>query len=117
MGYWQKRISAFGHAFRGIGTFFRESPHARIHALAALLVTLAGFRFDLSQLEWVAIMLCFALVLSLEAINSALEYAVDLSSPDKHPLAKKAKDVAAAAVLLAALFTIIIAALIFVPKI
>ena len=111
-----KRILAFKYAISGVICFFKETVHARIHALATFLVLFFGFYFQLQNLEWVIILLCVALVLSLEAINSAIEYAVDLASPEHHELAKKAKDVAAAAVLMASVFSFIIALLIFIPK-
>lgn len=116
--YFRKRIESFGYAFQGLFDFFSgRHPHAMIHLLAVVLVTVAGFLCRISQTEWMLVLLCFALVLSLEAINSALEYLVDLASPEYHPLAKKAKDMAAAAVLIAAMITVIIAGLIFFPKI
>jgi len=60
-------------------------------------VTVAGFFFSISSLEWVAVVLCIASVFALEAVNTALEYLTDLASPEFHPLAGKAKDVAAGA--------------------
>ena len=113
----KNRIAAFKHAFNGVVCFFKETPHAKIQALAAVLVVLAGFFLNISTTEWAIVLLCFALIFSLEALNSTVEYLVDLVSPNYHQLAKKAKDVAAAAVLMAAVFTVIIACLIFVPKI
>lgn len=113
----QKRLSAFKFAFQGIATFFKETPHARVHLIAAIAVCILGFYFNLSQTEWLAVILCIALVFIAEAFNSAIEYLVDLATDQVHPLAKKAKDVAAAAVLLAALFSCIIAVLIFFPHI
>ncbi len=116
--YIKKRIQSFTYAFKGLFDFFSgRHPHAIIHLTAVLLVTLAGFYFNITRVEWMLVLLCFALVLSLEAINSSLEYLVDLASPDYHPLAAKAKDIAAAAVLIAAFITVLIAALIFIPKI
>lgn len=118
LNYLRKRIQSFGYAFKGLADFFSgRHPHAMIHLLAVVLVSIAGFYFNISATDWCMLLLCFALVLSLEAMNSALEYVVDLVSPEHHPLAGKAKDMAAAAVLIAALITIIIAAIIFVPKI
>lgn len=116
MGYLSERLRAFGYAFKGIQTFFVDSQHARIHLFAVILVSALGFYLGIATLEWVAIFLCFALVLALEAINSAIEYTIDLISPEQHPLAKKAKDVAAGAVLICAIFTVLIALFIFVPK-
>jgi diacylglycerol kinase len=94
-----------------------SQPNARIHLAAAMVAILAGFFFRISSLEWVAIVLCIALVFALEAVNTALEFLTDLVSPDFHPLAGKAKDVAAAAVLVAALGAAAAGLIIFLPKI
>ena len=112
----KKRIKAFGHAFNGVFTFFRSGVHAQIHLAAVIVVVCTGFWLGLSNMEWIAVLLCFALVLSMEAVNSAIEFLTDLVTPDYHELAKKTKDVAAAAVLFSALFSVIIALIIFIPK-
>lgn len=116
-GYLKKRRKSFGHAFAGVAIFFKETAHAKIHAVATLLVVVCGFVFDVSSTEWLILLLCIGLVLGLEAMNTALEYVVDLVSPNYHPLAKKAKDVAAAAVLMAAMASAVVAAIIFLPGI
>jgi diacylglycerol kinase len=113
----RRRINSFRYAFQGLADLFRSQVNARIHLAVALAVVLAGGYFGLSALEWVALVVCIAGVLALEAINTALEYLTDLVSPDIHPLAGKAKDVAAAAVLLAAFGAVVVGLLIFLPKI
>ena len=115
MGYLQKRILAFKVAFQGLYLFFKDGAHAKVHLLATFVVVLMGWYLNITKTEWMLNLVCIALVLSLEAINSALEYLVDLVSPDFHPLAKKSKDIAAAAVLIAAIFALIIGLLIFLP--
>lgn len=110
-----KRFTAFQFAIQGIVTFFNETVHARLHFIATVLVSFLGIYFQITKTEWLILVLCMALVIVAEALNSALEYVVDLTTSQIHPLAKKAKDVAAAAVLLAALFSCIIAVLIFYP--
>lgn len=112
----KKRLNAFRFALTGIHTFFNETFHAKIHALAAVFAIAGGFWFKLSAIEWMFLILSIFLVFMTEMINSAIEYVVDLISPEQNSLAKKAKDVAAGAVLLAAIFSIIIAAYIFIPK-
>ncbi len=112
----KKRIASFQYAFRGVRNLFKSQPNARIHVVVALLVVAAGFIFNLSRMEWVAVVICVALVLSLEAMNTAIEHLTDLASPDFHPLAGKAKDVAAAAVLLAAIGAVMVGTIIFLPK-
>ncbi len=111
-----QRINSFRFAFQGIYVFFKNEIHAKIHLLAVFLVTIFGIYSKISPTEWCIILLCFALVLAAEMINSAIENVVDLISPELHPLAGKAKDLAAGAVLTASIFTVIIAALIFIPK-
>jgi diacylglycerol kinase len=112
----RKRIESFGYAFKGIATLFSSQPNARIHAVVLTLVVAFGFYFKIEKTEWLAITLVAALVLSAEAMNTAVEFVVDLVSPDYHPLAGKAKDVAAAAVLLAAFGAVIMGLIIFLPR-
>ena len=113
----QKRSASFRYAINGLTNMFKSEPNARIHAIAATMAVLAGFFFQISRMEWIAVVLCIALVLSLEALNTAIEHLTDLVSPGINPLAGKAKDVAAAAVLLGAIGSVLVATLIFLPKI
>lgn len=113
----KKRIKSFGYAIKGISTLFSTQINARIHAMALIIVVLMGFYYHINGHEWTIIILTSAMVLSAEAMNTAIEFVVDMVSPDYHILAEKAKDVAAAAVLLAAIGAIIIGLLIFLPKI
>ncbi|MBK9335124.1 MAG: diacylglycerol kinase family protein [Lewinellaceae bacterium] len=108
--------NSFRYAFRGLADLFRTQPNARFHLAASVAVVLAGFWFDISRLEWIAVAFCIALVLALEAVNTAIEYLTDLVSPDYHPLAGKAKDVAAGAVLVAAIGSAAVGVLVFLPK-
>ncbi len=112
----RKRISSFRYAFRGLSDLFRRQPNARIHLLAAVSVVALGIYCQISRMEWIALSICISLVLALEALNTALEYLTDLISPEFHPLAGKAKDVAAAAVLLAAAGAVVVGLLIFIPR-
>ena len=108
--------NSFGYAFKGLADLFRSQPNARIHLIVAIAALLLGGWLGLSRLEWVAIVLCIAVVLAMEALNTGLEYLTDLVSPEYHPLAGKAKDAAAAAVLLAAAGAVVVGVLIFLPK-
>ena len=112
----KKRIQSFGFALKGVATLFKTQPNARIHLMAILLVTVAGYLLKVSITEWCFIVMSFAMVLAAEAFNTAVEFVVDLTSPDYHPLAGKAKDVAAAAVLITAIGAAIIGLIIFLPK-
>jgi diacylglycerol kinase (ATP) len=108
---------SFLHAMAGIAAAVKGERNMRIHLAAAVVAILLGAWLGLSACEWASIMLCIALVVSLECANTAIEAAVDLASPDIHPLAKKAKDCAAGAVLLAAMGAAIVGCIIFAPKV
>jgi diacylglycerol kinase (ATP) len=109
------RIHSFGHAFRGWGYVLRTQHNAWIHAFVSTLVILAAFWLRLPPHDWAILLLAIALVWTAEFINTALEAVVDLASPQHHPLAKVGKDVGAAAVLIAALTSILIGLLILGP--
>ena len=108
------RAASFAHAWRGLRLFVAQ-PNARIHVLAAVLVLVLACWLLVSDLEWVALVLAIALVMGAEALNTALEYAVDLASPEWHPLARDAKDVAAAAVLMASIGAAVVGVVVFWP--
>ena len=108
------RAASFSHALRGLRLFVSQ-PNARIHVLAALLVVALACWLKVSALEWVALVLAIALVMGAEALNTALEYAVDLASPEWHALARDAKDVAAAAVLIASIGAAVVGVVVFWP--
>lgn len=116
ISYLRTRIKSFGYAFRGIAELFRNTPNARIHLLAVIVITMMGLWLRLSGTEWCFIIICMSISLTAEAVNTAIEHVVDLASPDIHPLAGKAKDVAAGAVLLSVIFGGIVWGLIFIPK-
>lgn len=109
------RIRAFGYAFHGWGYVLRTQRNAWIHALATCLVVLAAAWLRLPARDWAALVLAIAMVWTAEVINTSLEAVVDLASPRHHPLAKVGKDVGAAAVLIAALTSILVGLLILGP--
>ncbi len=115
--YFAARSKSFLYAFKGLLFLFSTQANARIHFLALSVVVAAGFFLNISISEWCLCSLCIGMVLAAEAMNTAIESIVDLVSPDYHPLAGRAKDVAAAAVLLTAISAAIVGGLIFVPKI
>lgn len=106
---------SFGYAFEGIWTGIHKERNMKIHCLAIICVTLAGTLFHITPTEWCICLLLFALVASLELVNTAVEAVVDLVTEEKKPLAKIAKDTAAGAVLFAAIVSVIIGCIIFVP--
>jgi diacylglycerol kinase len=112
---WRARAESFRHAFRGVATLAATQHNARIHAALTLVVVALGLVLGVSRLEWALLVLAIGLVWGAEAVNTALEWLCDVSSPEYHPLVKKAKDVAAAGVLLAALAAAAAGLLVLLP--
>jgi undecaprenol kinase len=105
------------HALDGIGIILKEEKNMRSHALFGLIPLLLAWFFGSSPMEWIVIIFCIFLVIIMEFLNTIFENVVDLVTDyEYHPLAKKAKDIAAGAVLVTAFFAILIAAIIFLPK-
>jgi diacylglycerol kinase (ATP) len=115
--YLSARLRSLGHAFRGLKLLLQTQPNARIHALATVLVVAAGALLRIAPAEWALIVLAIACVWVAEALNTSIEFLVDLVSPEHHPLAAKAKDVAAGAVLAAAIGAAIIGGFVFGPHV
>jgi diacylglycerol kinase len=106
---------SFYFAFAGLHYLFRTQRNARIHlALGAAACGLAGW-LRISRMEWGLLVLAIAAVIILEGLNTAMEAVVDLASPDLHPLAKVAKDLAAGMVLVASVASVVIGLLILGP--
>jgi diacylglycerol kinase (ATP) len=112
----RKRIASFRYALKGIRTLVMTQANARIHLIFVILVALAGWYFNIEKYEWYWVITACVMVLAAEAFNTAIEFIVDMVSPEYHPLAEKAKDVAAAAVLITAIGAAILGLLIFLPK-
>lgn len=109
------RIRAFGYAFRGWWYVLRTQRNAWIHALVTTLAVLLAFWLGLPARDWAVLLVTIAMVWTAEFINTALEAVVDLASPQHHPLAKVGKDVGAAAVLIAALTSVLVGLLVLGP--
>ena len=107
----------FLNAFRGLYVISRTTRHLFIHIVTALVVIVLGFYLVVSDLEWVALVFAIGFVLVVEALNTAIEIDIDLTSPEYHPFARDTKDVAAAAVLLSVFLAIVVGLIIFLPKI
>ena len=110
-------IKSFQHAFCGILTSFVIGRNIKVHYTAALAAVLSGLSFGISKVELLIILLISAQVICLEMVNTAIERTVDLVTAEYHLYAKIAKDVAAGAVLVAAIFATIIGGIIFLPYI
>lgn len=115
MGMTRLRAS-FAAAFQGLVWALRTQQNLRIHAAAAILVTILGFLLQIPLISAAVLALTMAFVISLELANTAIEAVVDLLSPEYHPLAGRAKDVAAAAVLVASMGAVAVGSLILGPR-
>lgn len=113
--FFVSRVHSFRHAFRGWFYALRTQRNAWIHSVVATVVLILGIWLRLSSTDWAILILTIAMVFAAEFMNTAIEAVVDLASPESHPLAKIAKDVGAAAVLVAALAAILIGLLILGP--
>ena len=111
------RILSFGFALQGLITFFKTQHNAWIHLLASVVVITMGFVLNVDRAEWCLLIIAIGFVFVAEMINTAIEFLTDLVSPQFHPTAKKVKDVAAGAVLIAALSAVAIGLIVFLPKI
>jgi diacylglycerol kinase len=109
-------VRSFGYAFEGLATILRTQPNFWIHLLAACAALALGAIVHLTPPEMALIVLTSALVLIVESVNTALETLCDLVSPGYHPLIKRAKDVSAAGVLIAATAAVVVALLLFGPR-
>src|SRR5438309_10092894 len=105
-------LRSFGYAFAGIAYIVRTQRNARIEIAVGLGAVVLALWLGLAPLEWAVLAITIALVLALEWINTSLELAVTLASPERHPSAKAAKDVAAACVLLGATTSVIVGILV-----
>lgn len=110
-------FKSFGFALNGWKFFFITEKNGQIQLVVAVLVLIASFIFRISHTEWMAVLICMAMVLALEMTNSVLEKLVDFLHPGQHEHVKWIKDVAAGAVLWAAVLSAVIGGIIFLPKI
>lgn len=105
-------FKSFTYAFNGIVLSLKQR-NMIIHICCAILVIISGFVFKITQTEWLAILICIGVVLSLEIINTAIEHLVDLVEPNHNPKAGAVKDLAAGAVLVFSIISVIIGIMIF----
>lgn len=113
----KKLVNSFKYAIQGIIASFQTERNMKLHVLAMILVILLGFIVKLSRLEWEICIILFAMIISGELFNTAIETTVDIAMPQKNEKAKLAKDVSAGAVLIIAIGSLIIGIIIFMPKI
>jgi diacylglycerol kinase len=111
------RINSIRNALSGIVVMIKSEHNFRIHLFVFLLVIVAGILLRISTAEWLVIIFVAGLVLVAECLNTAIEYLSDVISSERHIKIKKAKDVAAAGVLISAIISVVTGILIFVPRI
>ena len=110
-------LKSFRHAASGIILAFRTEQSFRVQASLALFVVGLGYVLRVSRSEWIVILFLITLVLVLELINSVFERLVDAFKPRLHPIVHEVKDLMAATVLVGAILSVVIAAIIFLPKV
>ncbi|MDI3318829.1 diacylglycerol kinase family protein [Pinibacter soli] len=110
------RCKAFTYAFNGIVKFVKYEHNAWLHFIATIAVVAFSLYMKIAAAEWIAILLCIGFVWTMELINTAIEKIMDHLHPDMHLNVKLIKDMAAGAVLIAAVISFIIALIIFIPK-
>ncbi|WP_425075718.1 diacylglycerol kinase [Psychroserpens sp. S379A] len=111
------RLKSVGYAFKGAMYLLKTEASIKIQVCIAIIVTVAGFYFDISKTEWLIQITCIGLVMSLEGMNTAVEYIADFIHPDRHATIGKIKDIAAGAVFIAATCATIVGLIIYLPKI
>lgn len=115
--YFSKVVYSFKYAISGLAIFFKTERNAKIHGLATIMAIALGLYYKINATEWIAIVFAIAMVIVTELINTAIEKLADFVSPSQDEKIKTIKDIAAAAVLLAAISAFVIALIVFTPKV
>lgn len=110
------RLKSVGYAFKGMLMLIRTESSIQIQVFIAIAVTIAGFYFNISRTEWMIQITMIGLVMSIEGINTAIEYLADFVHPEHHKKIGLIKDIAAGAVFIASIIAVIIAGIIYIPK-
>jgi diacylglycerol kinase len=113
----KSRVASFRFALNGLWSLIKYEHNSRIHLAGAITAIILGLIFKLNSSEWSLIIIVIGLVFITELLNSAVESLADYINPEWNELIKKAKDYSAAAVLISAIISVIIGAIIFIPKI
>lgn len=111
----KKQLRSFGYAWKGIRSCVGKEQNLSFHLIVTAAVVVAGFAWEITRTEWIAVILCIGAVIAAELFNTAIERLVDLVSPQRHPLAGQVKDIAAGAVLVCAVAAVIVGIIIFMP--
>jgi diacylglycerol kinase len=111
-----RRATSFRNAFSGLRRLVTTERHFQLHLLAAACAVILAVLLGFNRVEWAILVITIGLVLAAEGLNTAIERAIDTTTPGFHPLAKSAKDIGAAAVLIAAVASVVVGLLLYVPK-
>ncbi|MCT4628739.1 diacylglycerol kinase [Winogradskyella sp.] len=111
------RLKSVGFAFKGMIILLKTESSIKIQAVIAIVITFAGFYYEISTTEWIAQIAMIGLVMSIEGVNTAVEYIADFIHPEHHPKIGLIKDISAGAVFIASIVAVIIAGIIYIPKI
>lgn len=111
-----KRLKGCGYAAKGAWMLLKKEPSIQVQAFIAIVMTIAGFYFEISSIEWMLQIFAISLVMSIEGLNTAAEEIADFVHPDFHSKIGFIKDVAAGAVFFAAIGAVIIGCIIYIPK-
>ena len=115
MSFLRSRAKSFSYAFKGLAFVLQTQHNARIHLVAALIVIALGLFAGLGANEWLWLLSAITLVWFAETMNTAFEYLCDVVQPEFHASVGRAKDIAAGAVLITAIYAVIVGCLILVP--
>ena len=110
-------LKGFKYAFNGIISSFKTETNLLIEFIFGIITIALGIYLKLSNIEFCIVTVCIMIVISLEIVNTAIEYTVDMAMPEIHPLARMAKDTSAGAVLFASIGAVIVGLIIYLPKI
>ena len=110
------RIKSVGYAFKGMLILIKTEASIKVQLFIAIIITFAGFYFEISKTEWLAQLAMIGLVMSIEGMNTAVEYIADFIHPEYHKKIGLIKDVAAGAVFIAGIIAVIVASIIYIPK-
>lgn len=113
----KKRLSSFKHAFQGFKVLLKNEHNSWIHLLSAIVAIVMGFYFDISNGEWIAIVLAIGIVISAEILNTSIEYIANFIQPNQDNRIRDIKDLGAAAVLIVSISALLVGLIIFLPKI
>lgn len=113
---WKARAKSFVYAWDGIKALMRTEHNTYIHLALAVIVIALGFALGISRVEFLLLIVVISMVIVAEVFNTAIEKTMDFISVEKHPQIKLVKDLASAAVLLAAFAAVVVGCIIFIPK-